>query len=145
MKMTQAGIDLIKEFEGKKNTAYKCPAGVWTICYGATGPDVKEGATWTDLQCEDRLKKDVDKFAEGVKKALGSIPTTDAQFSAMVSLAYNVGIIAFSRSTVLNKHRAGDHKAAANAFLMWNKAGGKILPGLTRRREAERKLYLSGA
>ena len=144
MKVSQAGIELIKQFEGKRNRAYRDVGGVLTIGYGHTGVDVKPFSNWTDEQCEAALKRDLARFEEGVSMLLGDTPTTQHKADAMVSLCYNIGISAFGRSTVLRKHKEGDKEAAANAFLMWNKVKGAVIAGLTRRRIAERDLYLSG-
>lgn len=141
-RVNQAGLALIKSFEGLRLGAYLCPARVWTIGYGHTGPDVRPGQKITEAEAEALLKGDLDRFESGVSTALGDAPTTDNQFSAMVSLAFNVGLGAFQRSTVLRQHRAGNRQRAAAAFLMWVKGGGKTLPGLVRRRTAERNLYL---
>lgn len=145
-----AGLALIKEFEGCKLTPYKCPAGVWTVGFGSTGPHVTPGKTITMAEAEALLRKDLERFERGVEGVLGDSHATDNQFAAMVSLAFNIGlgsvgrgIPGFYTSTVLRKHKAGDTKGAAEAFLMWNKAGGKVLAGLTRRRKAEKKLYES--
>ena len=140
--INQAGLDLIKSFEGLRLKAYRCPAGIWTVGYGHTGPDVRPNTHITQQEAEALLKGDLDKFEAGVEKAVGP-NTTDNQFAALVSLAYNIGLGAFLRSTVLRQHRAGNHKLAAAAFLMWVKGGGRTLPGLVRRRAAERALYLS--
>ena len=142
MKISQAGIDLIKAFEGKRNKAYRCSAGVLTVGYGHTGADVKQYTTWTDEQCEEALKRDLTRFEEGVTLALGNVPVTQNEFDAFVSLSFNIGISAFGRSTVLRRHKEGDKKGAADAFLMWNKVKGAEVAGLTRRRKAERALYL---
>lgn len=149
----KAGIDLVKQFEGceKKQpdgrfAAYPDPAtgaDPWTIGWGTTGSDVKKGVTWTQAQCDDRLKADLASFAKGVAAAIGPAATTQNQFDAMVSFAYNVGLGNFKKSTLLKKHKAGDHRAAAAEFAKWNKAAGKVMKGLTRRRAAEAKLYAS--
>lgn len=141
MKVSSNCLDLIKTSEGLKLKAYKCPAGVWTIGYGSTGPDIKAGLVWTLKQAEDRLAADVNKFAAGVEKAAGKC--TQGQFDALVSFAYNVGLGALQSSTLLRLHRAGDHRGAYAQFARWNKAGGKVLAGLTRRRAAEAALYAS--
>jgi len=142
VKVSQAGIELIKRFEGKRNKAYRDVGGILTIGYGHTGTDVKPFSNWTDEQCEAALKRDLERFEEGVSMLLGSAPTTENEYAAMVSLSYNIGISAFGRSTVLRKHKEGDKEAAAAAFLLWNKVRGAVVAGLTRRRLAERDLYL---
>jgi lysozyme len=118
------------------------PNDVPTIGYGSTGPDIKLGMTWTIDQCEARFASDVDKFARGVDRLLGEASTTGAEFGAMVSLAYNIGLAGFGRSSVLRLHKIGDHKGAARAFGLWNKQAGAALAGLTRRRAAEAGIYL---
>ena len=143
MKTSQAGLDLIKAFEGLALKAYTCPAGVLTIGYGHTGPDVYPGLRITADQAGELLRKDLAKFERGVMIYLDGAPTTQAQFDAMVSLDFNIGLGGFMRSSVLRHHKAGNRLRAAASFLMWVKGGGKTLPGLVRRRNAERKLYLS--
>ena len=145
--INQATVDLVKEFEGCKLKAYKCPAGVWTIGYGTTsragvGLEVVEGMEITEAEAEYYLQKSLEKFSTEIVGAF-TRPPNESQFGACVSLAYNIGAGAFKRSTVLRKFNQGDDAGAANAFLMWNKAGGTVLKGLVRRREAERKLFLT--
>jgi GH24 family phage-related lysozyme (muramidase) len=141
-----AGLALIKEFEGLRTTAYRDPVGIWTIGYGHTSmagpPQVYEGMTITAAEAEAILQQDLDLFEQGVTDAL-TITTNENQFSAMVSFSFNVGLGAYRNSTLLRKHNAGDFAGAANEFLRWIYADGQILPGLVRRREAERSLYLS--
>ena len=139
--VNQATIDLIKRNEGCKLTAYQDSVGVWTIGYGHTGDDVAEGLQITQDQAEALLRQDLDKFQDGVDTAIGG-DTSDNQFGAMVSLTFNIGLGHFQTSTVLREHNAGNYQAAADAFLMWNKAGGQVLAGLDRRRREERNLYL---
>lgn len=134
-------LRLIREFEGLKLEAYLCPAGVPTIGYGATGPDIKLGMKWTIRQAEERLQADVGRFAEGVAKAIGTAETSQFQFDACVSFAFNVGLEAFRKSTLLKRHKEGLCGAAAEQFGKWVFARGKKLPGLVRRRQAEAELY----
>ena len=151
MKINQAGIDLVKSFEGLELKAYRDIAGVLTIGYGHTGPDVVEGMEILETDAETLLRRDIASFEEGVESALyeaiekGFIG--ENEFSAMVSLAYNVGIGAFKGSSVARYARRNDDEKAADSFLLWNKAriDGKLQPvaGLTRRRKAERALYLT--
>lgn len=138
-KIGQRGLALIKSFEGLALKAYKCPAGVWTIGYGSTGPHVVPGKAITEKEAEALLLEDLSRFEAAVDAKCPK--ATQNQFDAMVSLAFNVGSAGFTRSTVARKHNAGDHAGAARAFGMWNKAGGKVLAGLTRRRAAEAALY----
>lgn len=132
---------LVAQFEGFRGTAYLCPAGVWTIGYGFTS-GVNPGDVITREDADARLDAELAHFASGVRPLL-TRPATPNQFGAMVSLAFNVGVAAFARSSVLRLHNAGDFAGAARAFALWNKAGGKVLPGLVRRRAAEADLYLT--
>lgn len=141
-RINDAGLALIKSFEGCHLTAYRCPAQILTIGYGSTGSHVKEGMTITQAQAEELLRKDLARFETGVEALLGGTPTSDDEYSALVALSFNIGLNALAGSTVLRRHKAGNKVGAANAFLMWNRAGGQVLRGLTRRREAERLLYL---
>lgn len=140
--VNQATIDLIKRNEGCVLHAYRDSVGVLTIGYGHTG-DVYPGQVITQAQAEALLRQDLQTFENGVDDVLADIDTSDNQFGAMVSLAYNVGLGNFKHSTVLRLHNAGDYSGAADAFRMWNRAGGIVLQGLTRRREEERTLYLT--
>lgn len=143
MRVGDAGFNLIRDFEGLRVEAYKCPAGVWTIGYGHTGPDVYKGLRITPERACRLLEQDLEKFETGVAEALGGAPTTQNQFDALVSFAFNCGLGAFRKSAVLRLHRAGRYKLAAAALLLWVKGGGRTLPGLLRRRNAERRLYLT--
>ena len=133
------GLALIKEFEGLELKAYLCPARVWTIGYGSTGAHVKPGMVITEAEAERLLRDDLERFERAVAKTCPE--STDNQFAAMVSLAFNVGEAAFARSTLAKLHNAKAYKGAADEFLKWNKAGGKVLAGLSRRRARERDLY----
>ncbi len=143
MKTSQAGIDLIKSFEGLVLKAAPCPAGIPTVGYGHTGPEVYNGLRITAEFSEDLLRQDLGRFERGVERLIAGVPTTQAQFDAFVSLAFNIGLGGFQRSSVLRHHRAGNKNMAAASFLMWVKAAGRTLPGLVRRRNAERRMYLS--
>jgi lysozyme len=153
MDPSSACIKLVQEFEGcEKNRgdgkfdAYPDPGSggdPWTIGWGTTGADVKRGVIWTQQQCDNRFTQDLNRFAQNVAKVIGDAATTQPQFDAMVSFAYNVGIGNLTTSTLLKKHKAGDYPGAANEFARWNKAAGKVMAGLTRRRAAEAALYSS--
>ena len=114
----------------------------WTIGWGATGPGIGPGTVWTQAQCDARLEQDIARHARDVDRALADAPTSQAQFDALVSFHFNTGAIA--RATLTRRHRAGDHGGAAAEFARWNRAGGRVLPGLVRRREAEAALYRQG-
>jgi lysozyme len=144
MKTNAAALDLIKRNEGCELTAYVCPAGKLTIGYGETGPHVVHGMRITQEEAEELLANRLEReFEAGVLKLIGDAPTTHNQFSALVSLAYNIGLGGLGRSTVLRKHCDGDYEAAAEAFSMWNQGGGRVLRGLVRRRQEEADLYLT--
>jgi lysozyme len=144
MPINQKGIDLIKHFEGLRLDAYVDPVGVLTIGYGHTGSDVKPEMTITDAQADQLLRGDLEKFANGVKKAV-EVGLSSNAFAALVSFAFNVGLGNFRSSTLLNKLNAGNAKGASKEFLKWVKGtvnGRKVtLPGLVRRRKAERTLF----
>jgi GH24 family phage-related lysozyme (muramidase) len=144
-----AAVALMHEFEGCRLQAYPDPGSAdghpWTIGFGSTGPGIAKGVVWTQKQADDRFVADLAKFAAKVRDVLAGAKTTQAQFDAMVSLSYNIGVGAFSKSTVLRKHRAGDYPGAQAAFALWNKNDGKVMAGLTRRRAAEAALYGSAS
>jgi len=137
MQISQKGIDLIKKHEGCKLKAYKCPAGVWTIGYGHTGADVKQGQVITQAKAEQLLKSDLAKFERHVMLFDSKYKWTQNEFDALVSFAFNVGSV---NQLTANGKRTKERIAAA--MLLYNKAGGKVLPGLTERRQAERELFL---
>lgn len=144
MKVSKAGLNLIKEFEGVRLEAYKCPANVWTIGIGHTSaagaPEVVPGMKITLQQAYDILNRDLDQYEEAVNK-LVKVPLTQNQFDALVSFVYNVGVGSFQKSTLLKKLNAGDYSAVPGELMKWTKAGGKELPGLVRRRRAEAALW----
>jgi lysozyme len=144
MDWLQLALPLVKRWEGCKLTAYLCPARVWTVGYGATGPDVRQGVTWTQEQAEERLERDLMGFGSRVD-ALVRVELGAGQMAALASLAYNIGIEAFRKSTLLRLLNAGDYKGAAAQFDRWNRGGGRVLPGLVKRRANERRLFEGGA
>jgi lysozyme len=146
MKISRAAINLIKKYEGLRLNAYRCSAGVWTIGYGHTSaagaPEVTPGMKISKQEAEDIFEKDIQQFAKGVENLI-KVSVSPNQFGAMVSLAFNIGLSAFKKSSVLrfvNQKRFDD---AADAFLLWNKAKGKVLKGLVRRRAEEAELFSS--
>lgn len=134
------GIRLIKSFEGLRLKAYQDSVGVWTIGYGTTS-GVRPGMVITEAQAEEFLRRDLRRFEQAVDD-LVKVPLTDDQFAALVSFTYNVGEGALESSTLLRLLNQRDYQGAADQFLRWDKAGGQSLPGLTRRRRAERALFL---
>ncbi|MDP7902715.1 lysozyme [Acinetobacter pittii] len=142
---SDVGVDLITGFEGTRFTAYDDGVGVWTIGTGTTvypnGVKVKQGDTCTPEQAKAYFKHDLAKFEKTVNESV-TVPLTQNQFDALVSLSYNIGAGAFNNSTLLKELNKSDYQGAADQFLAWKKAGGKVLPGLVRRREAERALFL---
>lgn len=134
-------IDLVKKFEGRMLQSYKCPAGVWTIGYGATGPGIGPGVRWTLKQAEDDLLERLGRFGAEVDE-LVKVPMNDNEYGALVCFAYNVGVGALKGSTLLRLLNEDKREEAARQFQRWDKAGGKILPGLTARRAAEQVLFL---
>ncbi len=139
MKTSQKGIDLIKQFEGCRLVAYKCPAGIWTIGYGHT-QGVKAGDKITRSKAESFLRSDLKKFEKGILNSV-KVPLNQYQFDALISFTYNCGLGAFKSSTLLKKLNAGDYKGAGAEFLKWNKSNGRVLAGLKRRRKAEKVLF----
>lgn len=111
----------------------------WTIGWGSTGSDIGPDTIWTREQCDARLAEDLERFANEVARAIGPAPTTQAQFDALVSFHYNTGAI--FRATLTRLHKAGQFDSAAAEFSRWNRASGKVLAGLSRRRQAEAMLY----
>jgi len=147
MTVNAATLALIKEFEGLRLTAYKDPVGIYTIGYGTTasagvGITPKAGMKITEAEAEGYLLAALDKFGAGIRSSI-TAPINENEWGAFLSLAYNIGPGAFKKSSALRKFNAGDKAGASDAILLWNKAGGKVLAGLKRRREAERKLFLS--
>lgn len=146
MQTSDKGIALIKQFEGCKLTAYQDSVGVLTIGYGWTQPvdgkPIRAGMTIKQETAERLLKTGLVSYESDVSR-LVKVGLTQGQFDALVSFTYNLGSKSLSTSTLLRKLNAGDYAGAADEFLRWNKAGGKVLNGLTRRREAERALFLS--
>lgn len=147
-KLSDAGVDLIKSFEGYHRAlpngdcvAYRCPAGVLTLGYGNT-VGIKPGMVWTRQQAEEALLRELATFEAGVVR-LVTVPLNQNEFDSLVSFAYNCGLGALEKSTILRKLNAGDRVGAAAAFKLWTKGGGRVLPGLVRRRDQEAALFLT--
>lgn len=141
MRASSGAIELVKRFEGCKLTAYQDVVGVWTIGYGSTSC-VQPHETITQAQADARLNVDLQTAADCVERKVG-IHLTQNQFDALCSFVFNLGCRAFCGSTLLRLLNAGEVKTAADEFLKWNRAGGRVLAGLTARREAERTYFLS--
>ena len=145
MEGLDAALTLIKKFEGCRLKAYRCPAGRWTIGYGQTA-GVKEGMVWTQEKAEENLRETAMIHLEWIIVSCPLLKTEPpGRLAACISFSYNVGMQNFSESSVCRLTRAGRFREAADAFLLWNKSRGKVLPGLVRRREAERAVYLGKA
>lgn len=132
---------LIRRFEGLRLKAYLCPAGVWTLGYGSTGSDIKPGMTWTKEQAEERMRQDAHVFAGAAIKLCPVLPLHgEAKTAAIADFAYNLGATRLAGSTLRRKVNAQDWPAAQRELRKWVFGGGKKLPGLVIRREAECRL-----
>ena len=146
MSVSNKGVDLICEFEGKRLVAYDDGVGVWTIGFGTikypSGNRVKKGDTCTLEQAKEYMRHDLIEFEHTVNSSV-KVPLNQNQFDALVSLAYNIGSSAFKSSTLVKKLNAGDYQGAADQFNVWVNAGGKRMQGLVSRRDREKLLFLS--
>lgn len=141
-KINAAGLDLIKKFEGCRLKAYLDAVSVPTIGYGHI-QDVKMGQVITQHQADIILASDIEIYEERVDNLLGRLAVTSNQFSALVAFAFNLGITALANSTLMKRLKGDDATAAQAEFGKWVKAGGKVLPGLVKRRAAEAALFAS--
>lgn len=135
-------LKFIEQFEGCVLTAYEDQKGIWTIGFGSTGSDIKESLSWTKEQAEDRFTDDLFLLYTRISKII-DVPITDNEELALLSLSYNIGYGNFRKSRVLTKLNERNYQDAADSFLLWNRVGSQINKGLTRRRVAERKLFLT--
>jgi lysozyme len=167
MKLSKAGEDLMHRFEGFRNKPYLCPADIWTIGYGhvlyqeqirlpvirpADNPNVlirkkyplkpEDNRVWTKEEINELFRKDVATFERGVLRLVPGVVGRQGSFDALVSISFNFGLGNLQRSTIRMRANRGDWEGAAEAFRAWVKGGGKVLPGLVRRREAEIALFL---
>jgi len=142
---SSAGINLLKQFEGCRLTAYKAlpTEKYYTIGYGHYGPDVAKDMTITQKQADELLKKDLKSYEKAVNDYV-KVNITQNMFDALVSFTYNCGTAALKGSTLLKKLNVGDYSGAAEEFLKWNKSGGVVISGLTARRKKEKELFLKG-
>ena len=141
MQLSEKGKALIKKYEGLKLSAYKCPAGIWTIGYGHTA-GVFEGQKISEKQADEFFDKDIKQFEDAVN-SLVKVPLKQGQFDALVSFVYNVGKTAFANSTLLRMLNSGNYSGAGEQFNRWVFAGGKKLQGLVKRREEEKELFFA--
>lgn len=140
----QPACDFIAKYEGCRLTAYLCPSGVPTIGYGHTGPEVRKGMTITQAEADELLRKDVERHVHDFSRYV-NVPVTENQFIALTSLVFNCGVsyVVHQCPRLMRSLNAGDVEACAHEFLDINRAGGKVLAGLTERRRAEAILFLS--
>lgn len=140
-------LAIIKKWEGLRLTAYPDPAtggAPWTIGYGQTGPGIVKGTHWTQAQADAALVAEVVSRGKAVDACV-TVPLTPGQKAAIVSLVYNIGLANFRKSTLLTLLNKGSYSGAANQFPRWNRAAGRVMPGLTSRRAEERALFERGA
>ncbi len=137
MRTSQKGIDLIKSFEGCRLKAYKCPSGIWTVGYGHTS-NVKPATVITKEKAEELLREDLKIFEKHVETRCAHLKLNQNEFDALVSFCYNNG-----SGGLNNLIRNRNKKQIADAMLLYNKGGGKVLEGLVRRRKVERELFLT--
>ncbi len=142
LKYSDSGLNLTKQFEGLSLTSYQDQVGVWTIGYGHTGRSIHGGMTITEEQAGVLLESDVAAAVTGVNRMVTS-EIEQHHFDALVDFAFNLGVSALLHSTLLRLVNAGDFTTAAPQFLLWDHAGGVVVPGLLRRRQAEMELFES--
>lgn len=135
------GFGIIKAWEGKENVAYKDIVGVWTVCYGSTGPHVRPGLRVNDAGCEQMLREDVVRYERAVQRCSAPTVLNQNQYDALVSITYNIGETGYCNSTLSRKVREGDLRGASNEFPRWSYAGGKQVRGLLNRRLEEQRLF----
>jgi lysozyme len=171
VKLSKAGIALMHKYEGYRNRPYLCPAHIWTIGYGhvlyqeqirlpmfrpegKTKADIpmirseyplkpEDNRVWSKQETDDLFAADVASFERGVLRLVPGSVGSQGRFDALVSISFNFGLGNLQRSTIRIKANRADWEGAADAFLLWNKGGGKVLAGLDRRRKDERALFLS--
>lgn len=133
-------LDLIRRFEHCRLTAYLCPAGVWTIGWGATGPGIQQGAQWTQSQADERLLRDAAIYYRAAGRLSPGLWTDPARHTAIADFCYNLGTTRYKASTLKRRVDAGDWSAAVDELQKWVWGGGRKLPGLVLRRAAEAAL-----
>jgi lysozyme len=137
---SKAGLKLTESFEACRFIAYRDIKGVWTIGWGHTGPDVHPGMVITEAEADLLLAKDVQTAVDAVNR-LVTVDITQAEFDALVDFTFNIGVRALTSSTLLRALNAGDFQAAADRFDEWDHAGGQVIAGLLRRRQAETEMF----
>ena len=147
MRVSDEGIKLIKHFEGVHKKPYICPAGYWTVGVGhliTRSPELPSDwdRTMGNDEIDDLLRKDLLKFENGVLRLLGTVQPSQSEFDALVSFSFNLGLGCFQRSTVRSAFIRGDKKRSGEVLLKYRRAGGRILSGLVRRRQAEHALLM---
>jgi lysozyme len=168
MKLSKAGEDLMHKYEGFRSRPYLCPAHIWTIGYGhvlyqeqirlpvvrVEGKETpmirkemplkpEDNRVWTKEEIDKLFRTDVGTFERGVLRLVPGVVGRQGSFDALVSISFNFGLGNLQRSTIRMRANRGDWEGAAEAFRVWTKGGGKVLPGLVKRREAEIALFLS--
>jgi lysozyme len=168
VKLGKAGEDLMHKYEGFRSRPYLCPAHIWTIGYGhvlyqeqirlpvvrVEGKDTpmirkemplkpEDNRVWTKTEIDELFRADVATFERGVLRLVPGVVGRQGSFDALVSISFNFGLGNLQRSTIRMRANRGDWEGAAEAFRVWTKGGGKVLPGLVKRREAEIALFLS--
>ena len=168
MKTSEAGLHLMHKFEGYKNKPYLCPAHIWTVGWGTViyqeqirlpmvrVPDKhtpmirkemplkpEDNRVWSKEEINELFRVDVESFERGVLRLVPGVVSRQGSFDALVSISYNFGLGNLQRSTIRMRANRGDWEGAADAFRVWTKGGGKVLPGLVKRREAEIALFLA--
>jgi lysozyme len=168
VKLSKAGEDLMHKYEGFRSRPYLCPAHIWTIGYGhvlyqeqirlpvvrvegKVTPMIRkeyplkpeDNRVWTKTEIDELFRTDVGTFERGVLRLVPGVVGRQGSFDALVSISYNFGLGNLQRSTIRMRANRGDWEGAADAFRVWTKGGGKVLPGLVKRREAEIALFLA--
>lgn len=132
---------IVQKWEGCRLTAYQDGGGVWTIGWGQTGGDVGPGVVWSQAQADRRLDQTLQSVARGVEESV-AVALADNELAALISFAYNIGLDAFAKSTLVRRLNAGQRDEAASMFLRWVYDNGVVVPGLANRRDYERKVFL---
>jgi lysozyme len=142
--LAATAVAVVGAYEGLRLVAYRDPVGIPTVCYGETR-GVRMGQKFTKAECDAMLLKGLDEFGNGIEKCVPNLITApDRRYVAHLSLAYNIGVSGYCKSSIARLQKAGNDLAACDAFLLYNKAGGRELAGLTKRRKDERAMCRLG-